>query len=131
MKNLKLLSLLGIAMFSLLSFTYFKEVYQIKDGTYNSTLSMKYLVKAGSNPQKFIHGNDKLAIKIENEKIKEIITYSKIANNNKLIGLALHIDDNGNAIVETSDIVHNIANKKDEGTFIEYKLIIKKEDLIK
>lgn len=131
MKNLKLLPVLGIAMCAMLSFTQMSDANQIKDGTYNSIVSMKYLAKAGSNPQRFLNSDDKLTIRIENEKIKEIISYSKFVNNNKLIGLALHLDENGNAIVETSDVVHNNANKKDEGTFIEYKLTIKKEELTK
>ena len=41
MKNLKLLSVLGIALFSLLSFTYLNDVNQIKDGTYKAFVSKK------------------------------------------------------------------------------------------
>lgn len=132
MKNLKLLSLLGVATFSLLSFTYLNEVSTIKDGTYKSIVTIKYLTKAGSNPQRYMENDDKLSIKIENERITEINSKSKLAiNNNKLIGLALQLDNNGNATVETSDYVYNSSNRNNEGTYVEYKVMIKKEELTK
>src|SRR6478609_6358007 len=131
MKNLKLLSLLGITMCALLSFSYFNDKNQIKDGTYNAVIHMKYLTPPGNNSQTYIHSDDRLTIKIENELIREVISYSKIINSNKLIGLTLQTDEKGNAFVETSDIIQNLSNKKGNNTLVDYKLIIKKEDLNK
>lgn len=130
MKNLKLLPLLGIVMCSLLSFTYLNPDNLIKNGTYNAVIQMKYLTKPGNNGQTYIQSEDGLTIRVENELIKEVISYSKMINNNKLIGLTLKTDEKGNAFVETSDLIQNSSNPKSTSTtLVDYKLIIKKEEL--
>lgn len=130
MKNLKLLSLLGIAMFSLLSFNYFNELSTIKNGTYKAFVSKK----SNLNERGFSgYGNyeQDVIVKIENNLITEISPIKFNKKSEKLINLPLQIDTNGNAIAETSDFEQDIYNKNDKGWLYTYKLKIKKEELNK
>lgn len=131
MKNLKLLPLLGIVMCALLSFTYLNQDNSIKDGTYNAVIQMKSLTRPGNNSQTYITSEDRLTIQVKDELIKEVVSYTKLINNNKLIGLALQTNEKGDAVGETSILVQNSSNKKDVGSLVDYKLIIKKEELNK
>jgi hypothetical protein len=130
MKNLKLLSLLGIAMFSLLSFTYFKEVYQIKDGTYKAFVSKKSNIDEGGFSGYGNYEQD-VIVKIENNLVKEISPIKFNKKSDKLINLALEIDSKGNAVVETSDFEQDMYNNNDKGWLYTYKLKIKKAELTK
>lgn len=130
MKNLKLLSLLGIAMFSLLSFNYFNELSTIKNGTYKAFVSKKSnLDERGFSG----YGNyeQDVIVKIENNLVTEISPIKFNKKSEKLINLPLQIDTNGNAIAETSDFEQDIYNKNDKGWLYTYKLKIKKEELNK
>ena len=130
MKNLKLLSLLGIAMFSLLSFTYFNEVPFIKDGTYKASIS-----KVSNLDERGLSGgngySDIVTVKIENNIIQYISTLKYNKNSDRLLNLPLLLDSNGNAIVETTDFEQDTFNKNDKGWHYTYKLKIKKEELMK
>lgn len=130
MKNLKLLSLLGIAMFTLLSFNYFNELNTIKNGTYKAFVSKKSnLDERGFSG----YGNyeQDVIVKIENNLVTEISPIKFNKKSEKLINLPLQIDTNGNAIAETSDFEQDIYNKNDKGWLYTYKLKIKKEELNK
>lgn len=131
MKNLKLLPLLGIVMCGLLSFTYLKDFNQVKDGTYKAYLSSS---TTNNNTTGFIGKSDyevEMNVKVTDNSIKSISDRRRNKNHDKLIDLPLRIDNEGNAVTETSFYEQNIRNKNDKGSFINYKLIIKKEELNK
>lgn len=130
MKNLKLVSVLGIALFSLLSFTYLNDINPIKDGTYKAFVSKKSnLDERGFSG----YGNyeQDVIVKIENNLVKEISPIKFNKKSDKLINLPLQIDSKGNAVAETSDFEQDIYNKNDAGWHYIYKLKIKKEELAK
>lgn len=126
MKNLKLLSVLGIAMLSLLSFTYFKSENTIKDGLYKASIS-----KVSSIDERGLTGgngySDVVNVKIENNIIQYISTLKYNKNSDKLLNLPLSIDNNGNATAEATDFEQD----NDKGWHYTYKLKIKKEELTK
>ena len=130
MKNLKLLSVLGIAVFSLLSFTYFNDENQIKDGTYKA-----YVSKSTSKDVNGFSGGNSYAQKVNviiaDNTIKNISQISHNKNHDKLLDLQLRIDFEGNAVTETSFFEQNVFNKRDPGYVYTYKLTIKKEELTK
>ena len=130
MKNLKLLSLLGVATFSLLSFNYLNRTTTVKDGTYKAFISKK-----SNLDERGFSGNGNyeqdVTIKIENNLVKEISPIKFNKNSDKLINIPLEIDTKGNAIAETSDFEQDIYNKNDAGWHYTYKLKIKKEELTK
>ena len=130
MKNLKLLSVLGIAMLSLLSFTYLKDIRFIKDGTYKASIS-----KVSNKDERGLTGgngySDVVTVKIENNIIQYINTLKYNKNSDKLLNLPLSIDNNGNATAEATDFEQDTFNKNDKGWHYTYKLKIKKEELTK
>lgn len=130
MKNLKLLPLLGIVMSALLSFTYLNDVNQVKDGTYKA-----YLSTSTSNDVNGLSGRYnyevEMNVKVTDNTIKSISERRKNKYHDKLIDLPLRIDNEGNAVTETSFFEQNINNKRDPGYIYTYKLIIKKEELAK
>lgn len=131
MKNSKLLLLLSISMLALLSFKTLHDSFQIKDGIYDATLSKKCLLMNSEGYRVPFGQKDALTIKIENEKISQILSTSKIIKSNvsdKFLGLPVIVNEEGDAMVEISDYSFD-NNKKDGGTMIDYKLIIKKVDL--
>ena len=130
MKNLKLLPILGIVMCALLSFTFLNNTNQIKDGTYKASIS-----KESNKDERGLSGgngySDFVTVKIENSIIQNISVLKYNKNSDRLLNLPISFDNNGNAIVETTDFEQNQFDKNDKGWHYTYKLKIKKEELTK
>jgi hypothetical protein len=106
-----------------------KEESTIKDGLYTATISKS--TKQNAFGQSGPGYEEKIEIKLENSKIV-FVSHGRYYRNdysNRLLNLEMNFNSKGDAFAEISVYEQNPLNKRDEGWFYNYTVLIKKESL--
>lgn len=117
-----------IALF-FISSSFTTKIEGIKDGNYTAIITKS--TKQNAFGQRGPGYEEKIEIKLENSKIVFVGQgrYYRNDNSKRLLNIEMNLNRNGDAVAETSVFEQDPLNKRDEGWFYNYQILIKKENL--